>query len=533
MCCKPARAASLLLILTMAILLPGCGPNPLLQGKPAPPVKAQPPASNPVAGEAAVPPAQAPVQEGGQPTAKTPLIRGISELLNTNPALEDDTKNPLREQLKQADDILSGVKSQNRAALRQVNRQQRLRRSDAPNIVLIVIDELSTADLSSYSRNAIQTPHLDQLAASGTKFTQFYAGGVSAVAARWCLATGRRPDEAGTWSNSHPVLQSEDTTIAEAMWQAGYTTGLFGDWGALGPQGPATPTDQGFDEWLGAFASVDAPQPFPASVLHNGQSMKLLKNADGQRGQLVQDFYVIEAADFLARHYRQRPLFLQLNLTAVADAATPADVSLYADQPWSDAAKARAAAITRLDRDIGALRKKLDEIKQSANTIFIVTSATPGNPVSATSPPTLRGGPGDLYEGGLRVPLIVSGTRRIPAGGTCAAVSAAWDLGPTIYELVGALQRPTRKAGQSLVPFMKAPDQRPKRFLYWEARHGTPEIAARWQDWKVVRPQGQAGFELYDLSQDPGESQNVADQHPEIIAEIQKRITPIAEQARR
>ena len=525
---KLACVACLLLTLSL-----GCGPNPLLQGKPAEPARPQPAAGNPVAGDAAAQPAAQPAADAEPPAAKTPLIRGISEMLNSNPALEDDTKNPLREQLKQADDILSGVKSQNRAALRQINRQQRLRRSDAPNVVLIVIDELSTADLSAYSNTQIQTPHLDQLAAAGTKFTQFYAGGASPVSARWCLATGRRPDEATTWSNSNPVLQSEDTTIAEAMWQAGYTTGLFGDWGALGPQGPATPMDQGFDEWLGAFDSVDGPQPYPASVLHNGQPLKLIKNANGQRGQFVQDFYVLEAADFLARHYRQRPIFLQVNLTSVADAVTPADLRLYADQPWSDAIKARAAAITRLDRDIGTLRSKLDEIKQSTNTILVVTSATPGNRITEESAGTLRGEPGQLYEGGLRVPLIVSGTRRIPADRTCVAVSAAWDLGPTIYELVSALKRPVRKAGQSLVPFLKTPDQRPKRFLYWEARHGSSEIAARWQDWKLVRPAGQTAFELYDLSTDPGEMQNVADQHSDIITEIQKRITPTAEQARR
>ena len=505
---------SLTLVLLGAVcLLAGCGPNPAGQAKPARP-------EGNAANAAETPDGQA-APAADRPAAKTPLIGGLSGLLESNPALEDDTKQPLRDQLQQADDILSKAKAQNRAALRQVNRQQRVRRSDSPNIVMIIADDLGIAELNCYGESEIKTPHIDQLAKLGTRFTQFYAGSPYPIAAHWCLATGRRPDEATAWSKAVPVLQAEDVTMAETMWQAGYTTAMFGDWGVLGAQGAATPAEQGFDEWLGAFGPIDKVQPFPASVLHNGKSLKLTKNAAGAQGQLAQDFYVSEAADFLARHYRQRPIFLQVYLST---AVTPQ-------------APDRAAAITRLDQDVGKLLKKLEELKQLSSTILIVTSATAGpaetpEKGSEGSSAPLRGGPGDLYEGGLRVPLIISGTRRIPAGQT-AVVSAAWDLAPTIYDLVSAQQRPVRKSGQSLRQFVHANAKLPTRFLYWEADHGKLEIAARWQNWKVVRNADQKTFELYDLAADPGEKQDVAAQHPEVIAEIQKRITPSNEQAKR
>lgn len=508
---------------TLVCGLGGCGPHPMAQdqGATAPGAGAAP-AAAPVMGNPQ-PAAQAGDQAApgsDRPTPKTPLVRGLSELLDSNPALEDDTKDPLRDQLQQADDILSGIKSQNRAALREVNRQQRLRRNDSPNILLIIADHLGVADLNCYGPSEIKTPYLDQLARLGTRLTQFYAGSPDPVAARWCLATGRRPDEATAWSKAVPVLQSEDLTIAEAMWQAGYTTGVFGDWGVLGPQGPATPADQGYDEWLGAFGPVDKSQPFPATVWHNGQAVKLSKNADGAQGQLAQDFYISEAAEFMGRRYKQRPMFVQVYLSVAETAVTPG----------------RNAAITRFDQDVGQLLKKLDEIKQLSNTIVIVTSATSG-PRNESRGLTgagsaLRGGPGDLYEGGLRVPLIISGTRRIPAGES-AVVSAAWDLGPTVYDLVSAQKRPVRKFGQSLRPFLQSSARLPTRFLVWEAKHGAPEMAARWQNWKVVRHADRNTFELYDLNADPSEMQDVAAQHPEVIAEIQQRMTPATEQAKR
>ncbi len=515
----------------------GCGQNPLVQGKAAPPPgKVADPAAAPVAGDPqpGVQPNDPAAPAADRPVAKTPLVRGLSELLNTNPALEDDVKDPLRDQLQQADDILSGIKSQNRAALREINRQQRHRRSDSPNVVMIIADNLRMEELSGNVGSEFNTPYINQLVSKGTRFTQFYAGSPDPVAAHWCLATGRRPDQATAWSKSQPVLQSEDLTIAEVMWQAGYTTSVFGDWGVLGPQGPATPADQGFDRWLGAYGPLQQPQPFPATLLNNGQSLKLTKNAAGEHGQLAQDFYLTEAIDFLNR--ARRPAFIQVYVTISGVPVTPAELAKL-DQSWPDELKARAVALTRLDQGVSKMMNALNAIKQLGNTVFILTSATSSPDArhlagSTAAPQVLRGGPGELYEGGLRVPLIICGARRMPVGES-AVVSAAWDLAPTVYDLVGAQKRPAQKFGQSLSKLLQPKATLPTRYLYWEAQHGTAEVAARWQNWKVVRHAKSQAFELYDLEADPSEMHDVAAEHPEVLAEFQKRMAPATEQAKR
>ena len=522
------------LIFPLVTSIGGCGPSPIIQGKPTlAPGNVAAPADAPITGNHQPNGQAAPA--GDQPAAKTPLIRGLSDLLDSNPALPDDTKEPLRDQLQQADDILSGIKNQNRAALREVNRQQRLRRNDSPNIVMIIADSLRMEELGEDPKPPFDTPYIDQLVKKGTRFTQFYTGSPDPVAAHWCLATGRRPDEATSWSDAKPVLQSEDLTIAETMWQAGYTTGLFGDWGVLGPQGPATPADQGFDHWLGAFGPVDKPQPFPANLTHDGKMLKLMKNAAGAKGQLAQDFYVSEAISFLER--AQRPAFVQIYVTVSGVPATPAELTKYAGKTWPDELKTRAAAMTRLDQGVFKIMQTLRKASQLGNTIFILTSTTTFPDAryladSAASRTALRGGPGELYEGGLRAPLVICGTGRIPAGQS-VVVSAAWDLAPTVYDLVGAQKRPVHKSGQSLRKFIQPKTALPTRFLYWEAQHGANAVAARWQNWKVVRRADQMKFELYDLNSDPMEMHDVAAEHPDVIAEVQKRITPSAEQATR
>ncbi len=511
----------------------GCGLNPLPQGKPAP----AGPVAEHGAGEQGAPgpaaPQAGPEAPGAErPVAKTPLIKGLTEVLDGNPALEDETKNSLRDQLQQADDLLSGIKNQNRAVLREVNRQPRRRRSDSPNVIIIIAHGLAVGDLGCYGNADISTPNIDQLAAAGIRCTDFHAGSPNPIDAHWCLATGRRPDEAAAWSMSAAVLRAEDITIGEALWQAGYTTGLYGDWGAAGVSGPALPADQGYDEWLGAFGSVSQPQPFPATLTHNGKLLKLTKNADGKQGQLAQDFIVAEAADFVARNHKRRPVFLQVYFSVPGSAGIAGDLGDYADKPWPEAVKTRAAAVTRLDRDIGKLRQKLNDLQQLSNTVFLITSDTPGRAVPTAGKPirtTLR--EGELYQGGLRVPFIISGTRRIPVNQDCAVVSAAWDLAPTVYDLVSAQKRPVHKAGKSLVPFLSPGAKLPVRFLYWERQHGGAEIAARWKNWKVIRHAGRTEFELYDLSVDPGETKNVVAQHPQVMIEIQARLTPATEDA--
>jgi arylsulfatase A len=529
------------------IAISGCGQNPLLGGNPAAqqPAADRPGGLNPAAAaNADEVPVAAQVAGAGQagveivqpdtnrPAPKTSLVGGLTQMLNSTP-LDDEQKDSLLDQMEQADNLLGQAKQQNRQALRELSRQQRLRGPSSPNIIMIVADDLCMSDLSCYGPSEIETPNIDRLAKAGTRFTQAYAASPLSQDARWSLVAGQRPDFAKVQFEGSAALQSADVTSAEIMWQAGYSAGVFGHWGVMGVAGPVEPAGHGYTQWLGTFGPADEPQSYPEFVSQAGTKLRLLKNADGKQGQFAQDFFVAEASDFLTRTIHQHPVFLQFFFSVPGTRRTVPKLEHYADKNWPDAVKIRAAAITRMDRDIGTLMQRLERLKQLSNTVFIITSDTAGDPAesmatAASGEVAMRGHHGDLYEGGLRVPLIISGTGMIPAGKSSAAITAAWDLAPTIYQLAHVAKIPPLKLGRSLLPQLKPNAPAPDRFLKWELQHGAAGLAVRWKDWKAVRPAGSSQLELYDLKSDPGESKDVASQHPETVAEIQAKLTPEA-----
>ena len=465
----------------------------------------------------------------GRRPAKTGLVHGLTQMLNSTP-LEDDQKDSLRNQMEMADNILHDAKLENQEAMRQAFRQMRSRGATSPNIVMIVADDLNVADLNCYGHSEILTPNIDRLAQQGVRFTQAYAASTDSIDARWSLVAGRRPDQAGARNQSSAALQSDDLTVAEVLWQGGYTTGVFGHWGVQSVTGPAEPAGHGYDEWLGTYGLPDEPQPYPEFVHQNGNKLRLIKNTEGRQGQFVQDFFVSEASVFLTRHVRRRPVFLQLFFSVPSVRRTVPELENYADKNWPDPVKIRADSITRMDRDIGKLIKRLEELEQFSNTIFVITSDTPSDQPSmvskgSQSAPVLRGLRGDLYEGGLRVPLILSGTPVIPAGKTSAAATAAWDLPATFFQLANVMKVPQRRQGQSLVHHLKPNTPLPERFLRWEPRPGEAAMAVRWKDWKAIRPSESGSWELYDLKADPAESRDLASEKPEVIGEILAKLS--------
>ncbi|MDB5390422.1 MAG: arylsulfatase family protein [Planctomycetaceae bacterium] len=521
----------------------GCEQNPLLVGNPPanPPVVAMAPPGRPAGDAAADTAVDAPIPkenlgiqviqpDASRPAAKTGLVRGLTQLLNSTP-LEDEQKGSIRDQMEEADNILSNVKRQNKDAMREAFRQQRLRGAGSPNIVMIIADDLCLSDLSCYGPSEILTPNIDRLAKSGVRFTQAYAASPVSQDARWCLVAGPRPDSATVRFQDSAALQSSDVTMAEVMWQAGYTPGVYGPWGVMGANGPADPEGNGYLQWLGTYGPADEPQPYPEFVSQAGTQLRLLKNADGKQGQYGQDFFTSEAAAFLSRNIHQRPVFLQYFFSVPGTRRTVPKLDNYADKPWPDSVKIRAAAITRMDNDIGKLIQRLQDLKQLSNTVVIITSDTAGDPAevpvsSADGQIALRGRHGDLYEGGLRVPLIISGTGAIPAGKSIPAVAATWDLAPTIYQLTHVARMPQIKTGQSLLPHLKPNAPMPVRFLKWEPQNGTAGLAVRWKDWKAIRLPGSSQFVLYDLKTDPTETKDVAGEHVDVLAEIQAKLLP-------
>jgi len=468
--------------------------------------------------------------DDSRPPAKTGLVRGLTQMLNSTP-LQDDQKDSIRGQMEEADNILYRAKKENQDAMRNAFRQMRIRGIRSPNIIQIVADDLCVSDLSCYGPSEILTPNIDRLSQAGTRFTQAYAGSPDSADARWCLVAGRRPDQARARSGSSAALQSGDITIAEVMWQAGYTTGVFGHWGVMSASGAAEPDDQGYDEWVGTFGPPDEPQPYPEFVFQNGNKLRLIKNSNGQNGQFVQDFFVAEANAFLSRNAGRRPMFLQFFFSVPGVRRTIPQLEHYADKQWPDEVKIRAAAITRMDRDIGKLVQRLEDLRLLSNTVFVITSDTAGDPAlessgSGAEGVKFRGRRGDLYEGGLRVPLIISGTNQIPSGVTSEVVTAAWDLPATFYQLAQVAKVPQRKQGQSILPYLKPNAPQFSRFLKWELKSGSPAFAVRMMNWKAIRMTESASWDLYDLTTDPLESDNVAAENPDVIAQIVAKWSP-------
>lgn len=467
------------------------------------------------------------------PAGKTDLVRGLTQVLKATP-LENEHKDSIRSQMDEADELLYHTKQQNRAAMRDAFRQNRMRGVSSPNIIMIVADGLALSDLSCFGPSAIHTPNIDRVARSGARFTQAYAASPNIQDARWCLVAGRRPDQAAVRYKNSAALQAGDITVAEVMWQAGYATAVFGHWGIMAETGPAEPAGNGYDQWLGTFGPADEPQPFPEFVFQTGNRLRLIKNMEGQKGQFAQEFFVSEATEFLVRSVPRRPVFLQLffSVPGMRPAIPQHDPYLdqYASKDWAEAVKVRAAAITRMDGDIGKLLQRLQEIRQLSNTVFIITSGTAGIHIAESSTlgageKILRGRPGDLYEGGLRVPLIISGTAAIPAMES-SGVAVAWDLPPTIYQLASVAKVPKRRHGLSLLPQLKPNTPQPVRFLKWELNSTSATLAVRWKDWKAVRLSAGSPLELYDLQTDPTESKNIAHEQPGVIAEILTRLSP-------
>ncbi len=416
-----------------------------------------------------------------------------------------------------------------------------------PNIVFIMADDLGYGHLGGYGQKKIRTPRIDGMAREGTRFTQVYAGNSVCAPSRSVLMTGFHSGHTSVRVNGGGTsLRNEDVTVAEVLRQAGYVTGLFGKWG-LGNIGSAgVPTRQGYDEFFGYLDQIHAHFYYPW-YLWRGEKKRVIPENEGEKhAKYTHDLIVEEAMKFLRRHRSDR-FFLYLPLTIPHFELLVPEDSLkeytgkfaepfpYVDRRrhYADQASPRAtlaAMITRLDRDVGRVLDLVADLGIDRNTIVFFTSDNGGylldreNFFLANGP--LRGGKGALYEGGIRVPMIVRWPGKVRAGGTDDFVWTFWDVLPTLAELAGA-QVPEGIDGISVAPrLLGRPQKEPARFLYWDRvfgwRGGPPRSqAVRFGNWKAVRLRPHLPLELYDLSQDLGETRDVAAQNPAVVRQIE------------
>jgi arylsulfatase A-like enzyme len=415
-----------------------------------------------------------------------------------------------------------------------------------PNIVFIMADDLGYGHLGCYGQQHIKTPHIDRMAEEGTRFTQFYAGHCVCAPSRSVLMTGYHTGHTSVRVNGggSPLLP-KDITVAEVLGSAGYATGGFGKWG-LGDDGTTgVPYQQGFDEFFGYLHQVHAHFYYPYFLWDNDQKFLLRENDGQKRNQYSHDLVVDRALDFLGR-YHERPFFLYMPITIPHFELLVPEDSLeqyrgkfpepteytsdhYASQPTPRAAL--AAMITRMDRDVGRVLTRIQELGIDDKTIVFFTSDNGGYRLAeeffhGNGP--LRGGKGELYEGGLRVPLVVRWPGRVAADKTDGLVWAFWDIMPTLAELAG-VESPKGIDGVSFAPRLLGQEQPiPDCWLYWETirqnRADQPpwSVAARKGNWKAVRNKPNLPIELFDLNTDQAEDHDVSNERPEIVAEFRE-----------
>jgi len=423
-----------------------------------------------------------------------------------------------------------------------------------PNVLLIQADDLGYGDLSAYGQARFSTPHLDRLAREGTRFTQYYAGSTVCAPSRAALMTGFHTGHGWIRGNGGPTgdvpLRDEDVTIAEVLRTAGYRTALVGKWG-LGHSGTSgLPHRQGFDYSFGFLDQRHAHRQLTDHLWRNGERASADVRAD-----YVSGLFTGEAAEFVSQA-DPRPFFLYLNYTVPhAELQAPAeDVApfkgRFAEKPFANSAAdakltgsrpdipslgyrsqptpfaAFAAMITRMDRDIGSLTELIRSRGSERQTLVVFTSDNGphqeggADPVYFKSSGGLRGIKRDLYEGGIRVPMIAWWPGTIPAGRVSDHVWAHWDVLPTLAEIAGA-KPPAGVDGMSMARALRGQTQPTHSFLYWEFHERGFQQAVRMGRWKAVRLKPESPLELYDLHADPHEQRDVAALHRDMVAKIE------------
>lgn len=413
-----------------------------------------------------------------------------------------------------------------------------------PNILLIVADDLGYGDLGSYGQQEIQTPHLDALALEGLRFTNFYAGSTVCAPSRAALMTGLHTGHTPIRGNSRQPLPDASLTVAELLRDAGYHTGMVGKWGLgeLGSEGE--PNRQGFDYFFGYLNQRHAHNYYTDFLIRNAETVPL-KNVmpepvspDGAgvaavKSQYSHDLMAEEALQFIEQN-AAGPFFLAATFTIphANNEGGPLgmevpDLGIYADRPWPEPVKAHAAMISRMDADIGRLLAKLADLGIANRTMVLFTSDNGPHREGGYDPDVndsngpLRGIKRDLYEGGIRVPLLVRWPRHTPPAATSDRIGAFWDLLPTFAEAAGVVVPPNLDGRSLLGAFQGLLSEPEERTLYWEFHEGgASKQAVRIGNWKGIRLSPSGPIELYDLDLDPSEEFDIADKHQDVVQRI-------------
>ena len=425
-----------------------------------------------------------------------------------------------------------------------------------PNVIYILADDLGYGDIEPYGQEIIKTPHLTQMASEGMLFTQHYAGSTVSAPSRGSVMTGLHTGHSQIRGNreiepeGQQPMEGDTYTIGKMMKEEGYTTGIFGKWGLGYPESPSIPKKMGFDEFYGYNCQRQAHSYYPEHLWKNEEKIILQDNLNSGRITYSQDLIHQEGLQFI-RNNKDKPFFAMLTYSLPhAELNLPHDSiyhiyeDMFEETPYSggyhDSEKPRAsfaAMVSLLDKYVGEVIQELKDLGIDDNTIVIFTSDNGPHMEGGADPDffnsngPLRGFKRDLYEGGIRVPMIVRYPNHIKAGSTTDHISAFWDIMPTLADLTN-IELPADEVtdGISFLPtLLNKGTQKEHEYLYWEFHEGGGRLALLEGDWKMVilNAKSEEQVELYNLGDDLGETNNLADANPEMTKEMYDKLKSI------
>ena len=423
------------------------------------------------------------------------------------------------------------------------------RGAERPNVILMMADDLGWGDTGYNGNKVIKTPNLDRMAGEGIRFDRFYSGAPVCSPTRGSCLTGRHPYRYGIFFANVGHMRRQEITLAEALKTQGYATGHFGKWhlGTLAPdysgkgkkrnpaENYATPGTSGFDEWFSTEYAVATWDPYdPANAhgkfdvrnlyWHNGTNVT--EGLEGCDSRIIMD----KAIPFLRGAAERKTPFLAVIWFHAPHApvvAGPEYRAMYADRTENE--QHYFGCITAMDQQIGRLREELDRLGIARNTMlwFCSDNGPEGPPQKRGrhqgSAGPFRGRKRSLYEGGVRVPGLLVWPERIPKARVVSVPCSTSDYFPTVLDCLGFAMKgqPEPIDGVSLMPLIDGKMTERPRPIGFESQR---QVSLTENRYKIYSANGGKRFELYDLLEDPGETNDLAGEKPEVVQRMSRTL---------